>query len=147
MIVTGADSIAKMPNLKHVRSLWMPFCSAARNESWHEMVRGMEECEKCVMIEGYVPVKAKPFAKDLYKRKPYEIYYHFDAAGELLYIGISKDAYQRLDSHLRGHSRWFDQIASLRVRKAESLEEARLIEMSEIKRLNPKYNKQHKVKA
>lgn len=42
------------------------------------------------------------------------LYRHFDAAGVLLYVGISNNALRRMLQH-QGRSHWYEQVATVRL--------------------------------
>ena len=68
------------------------------------------------------------------------LYRHFDADGDLLYVGISSNWLSRLIQHSR-QSEWYAQIASVTIEKFDSREEAREAEEKEIRSKCPPYNK------
>ncbi len=67
------------------------------------------------------------------------VYYHEDAAGEILYVGCSHSPYERFAGH-RSTSRWVEQVANIRILWLETREQALAFERSEINRLKPKHN-------
>ena len=69
------------------------------------------------------------------------LYRHFDAAGQLLYVGISLSAVGRLAQHkLTAH--WFAQLARIEVEWLSSRNEALKAERAAIAAENPAHNKQ-----
>lgn len=70
------------------------------------------------------------------------LYRHFDAAGNLLYVGISKRFHVRLDEHVIG-SRWSDMIATATVEHFDTRESALDAERNAIKAEKPIYNIAH----
>lgn len=70
------------------------------------------------------------------------LYRHFDAAGQLLYVGISLSAVQRLAQH-RQTAHWFDRIARIDIEWHDSREEALAAEVVAIKAEAPQCNVQH----
>lgn len=66
------------------------------------------------------------------------LYRHFDKDGNLFYIGISLSAIQRLSQHRR--SRWFDEIASIKIEKFKSRQDAARAEMIAIRTERPIFN-------
>ena len=68
-----------------------------------------------------------------------ELYRHFAANGELLYVGISLCAVGRLRQH-RATAEWFDQIARIDVEVFPSREEALSAEYHAVTTEGPKYN-------
>lgn len=73
------------------------------------------------------------------------VYRHFDADGQLLYIGCSINPLQRLESH-KQQSDWFDSIATVTIENYRTHSEALAIEASAILGEQPLYNKVHKKK-
>ena len=71
-----------------------------------------------------------------------ELYRHFNAKGELLYVGISLSTVARLVAH-RHSSGWFDEIATIAVERFESRDDAESAEISAIKIEAPKFNRLH----
>ena len=68
------------------------------------------------------------------------LYRHFDASGALLYVGISCNAISRMVAHRNGSS-WFDQVASITIKRFATREEAFSAEAQAIKTENPLFNK------
>lgn len=67
------------------------------------------------------------------------LYRHFDAAGALLYVGISLSAVQRLAQH-KQTAAWFDGIARVEVQWLASREEALTAEAIAIAKEGPLWN-------
>jgi hypothetical protein len=67
------------------------------------------------------------------------LYRHFDAAGQLLYVGISLNAIKRLDQH-RAQARWFDRIARVEIEQFPTWEEAAAAEVKAIAEERPECN-------
>lgn len=67
------------------------------------------------------------------------VYRHFDAAGALLYVGVSLSAIQRLAQHA-DNSHWFAQIARVEIQNFNSREEALAAERRAIADESPKHN-------
>lgn len=70
------------------------------------------------------------------------LYRHFDAAGQLLYVGISLSAVHRLAQH-RQTAHWFDRIARIEIEWHESRAAALAAEIIAIRRESPQCNVQH----
>lgn len=70
-----------------------------------------------------------------------DLYRHFDASGELLYVGISLSAIGRLAQHKRRAS-WASQIANVTIETFPTRKEALRAEAQAIVTENPKYNLQ-----
>lgn len=68
-----------------------------------------------------------------------QLYRHFDAAGELLYVGISISVMNRTAQH-RSQSHWFDQIASISVEHFDTRREAEIAEAIAIREERPRHN-------
>ena len=73
------------------------------------------------------------------------LYRHFDASGELLYVGVSISAFARLEQH--ASSAWFKSIARMDVEHFESRDAALIAERDAIMREHPKHNVKHKRSA
>lgn len=70
------------------------------------------------------------------------LYRHFAADGELLYVGISLCAVNRLGQH-KEHSTWFDRIARVDIERLETREAALAAERLAIVEERPVYNVLH----
>lgn len=81
---------------------------------------------------------------DLNRQRPArqvtELYRHFDAAGKLLYVGISLSTAVRLASH-KTNSRWARQIASITIERFPTRAAALAAERAAIETEHPVYNK------
>lgn len=73
---------------------------------------------------------------------PTALYRHFNAADELLYIGISLSVAARLSGH-RNASPWYTQVTRITVDWYACRSDAILAEELAIKRERPKHNKTH----
>lgn len=71
--------------------------------------------------------------------KKTHLYRHYDGNGELLYIGISLSAVQRLSQHMSG-SNWADEIASIEVEYYPDRDAALRAEKAAIEAEQPRYN-------
>ena len=71
------------------------------------------------------------------------LYRHFNEEGELLYVGISLSAIQRLGQH-KEHSDWYQSIASVTLEHFETREEALKAEREAIFRERPLHNIHHR---
>tara|TARA_R110000822_G_scaffold163776_3_gene304020 strand:- start:268 stop:726 length:459 start_codon:yes stop_codon:yes gene_type:complete len=67
------------------------------------------------------------------------LYRHYNTTGILLYVGISLSAIKRLSEHAI-QSRWFNQIAVIKIEKFETKEEAQLAEKQAIEQEAPLFN-------
>ena len=67
-----------------------------------------------------------------------QLYRHFNAKGELLYVGVSLSAISRLISHKR--SAWAKEITRVEIENCGSREEAEKRERLAIRTEKPKYN-------
>ena len=67
------------------------------------------------------------------------LYRHFNSAGELLYVGISLRALNRLGQH-RDHSGWFHSISKVEIVHYETRQESCEAERIAIADENPKHN-------
>lgn len=70
-----------------------------------------------------------------------QLYRHYDADGELLYVGISLSAVSRLSKHRK--SPWFQDIATITVENHDSRLDAEQAERTAIKIERPKHNVVH----
>jgi len=68
-----------------------------------------------------------------------ELYRHFDAQGNILYIGISLSAVGRLSQH-KDHSHWFKEISKVTIQRFPTREEALKAEQTAVFSENPKCN-------
>jgi len=71
--------------------------------------------------------------------RPCKLYRHFNARGELLYVGISLDAIARSAAHARS-ARWWDEVAQIRIASYPSQEAAAEAEWVAICVESPRYN-------
>jgi GIY-YIG catalytic domain-containing protein len=74
-----------------------------------------------------------------FESEPNQIYRHFNAEGELLYVGISLSAIVRLAGH-RNKSEWFDKIARVEIENLPNRSAALKAELLAIKTEKPKHN-------
>jgi predicted GIY-YIG superfamily endonuclease len=73
---------------------------------------------------------------------PTQLYRHFDAKGELLYVGISLSTMARLSQH-RETSAWFRSITRVDIQEYPSREAALHAEREAIRAEKPRHNIQH----
>jgi hypothetical protein len=69
-----------------------------------------------------------------------ELYRHFDAAGKLLYVGISLSTVVRLAQH-RLESEWFDRVVHITIERFPTRIEAMIAERVAILKEAPECNK------
>lgn len=74
------------------------------------------------------------------KREFTHLYRHFNSDGELLYVGVSLSAINRLGQH-KEHSKWFSTITKVEIQSYATREEALDAEAIAINSERPKYNK------
>ena len=74
-----------------------------------------------------------------------QLYRHFNAANELLYVGISLSTVVRLSQHKEG-SKWYSDIAKVVIENFESRQAALDAEKIAVQSENPKHNVQLKKK-
>ena len=67
------------------------------------------------------------------------LYRHFSESGNLLYVGVSLSAVQRLSQH-KDHSKWFDEIHEVKIEWFPSRSEALDAETKAIQRESPLHN-------
>ncbi len=70
---------------------------------------------------------------------PTHLYRHWNAAGELLYVGVTKNLAKRFSTH-QSSARWFDDIAKVTSELFPTLEEARAAEARAIREERPAHN-------
>lgn len=76
---------------------------------------------------------------------PTHLYRHFGGNGELLYVGISLSAVNRLRDHMKC-SGWAEEISRVEIQTFKTRAEALKAERDAIKAECPKHNKHHKEK-
>jgi predicted DNA-binding transcriptional regulator AlpA len=69
----------------------------------------------------------------------HHLYRAYGDDGELLYVGISLYAFERLCQHRRG-SAWFDEVETIRIARYATQREAELAEREAIRTERPRYN-------
>lgn len=74
------------------------------------------------------------------------LYRHFNSAGELLYVGVSLSALNRLGQHA-DHSEWFKAISRVSIEHFETRHQALEAERCAIIKERPKHNIVHKKAA
>jgi len=72
--------------------------------------------------------------------KPTQLYRHFDAEGQLLYVGISLQSMKRLAEH-KNNSDWFDEITRVDIEHFSDRNAAMDAERKAVQEEKPKYNK------
>ena len=75
-----------------------------------------------------------------------QLYRHFNEGGDLLYVGISLSAINRLGQHA-DHSGWFKTISKVTIENFATRNEALNAERDAIHKENPKHNIVHKKEA
>lgn len=78
------------------------------------------------------------------ERESTALYRHFDAAGNLLYVGISLNAVARLYQHSIG-AKWFRDIARIEVEWHPSRSAAAAAEIAAIRSERPLHNTAHAI--
>lgn len=73
----------------------------------------------------------------------HHLYRCFDAAGALLYVGMSFSAFERLSKH-KVSSPWFGAVAAVKIETFESRADVRKAEVEAIVKENPRHNKRRK---
>jgi len=71
---------------------------------------------------------------------PTHLYRHFDAEGNLLYVGISLSAVARLEEHKAQSKEWFNSIAKVTIERFPTRKLALKAELRAINEENPRYN-------
>lgn len=72
------------------------------------------------------------------------VYWHYDAAGRLLYVGMSGTHMSRLHAH-KSSSPWYYEVARIELEHFETKDEALRVESLAIFSEKPIYNKVHNV--
>jgi hypothetical protein len=72
----------------------------------------------------------------------HKLYRHFDETSQLLYVGVSLSAAQRLAQH-RDHAHWFERITRVEMQNFDSRDQALAAERMAIQTENPLFNIQH----
>lgn len=85
------------------------------------------------------PVPEEFWPKVRHRGQRTALYRHFDAAGRLLYVGISWSVLVRMMTHER-EARWFDQVATITVAHFEDRVQALAAEARAIEQEKPVYN-------
>lgn len=71
-----------------------------------------------------------------------QLYRHYDATGQLLYVGVSKSAFNRFVQHI-GASEWCALVANMTVQTYSTREDALDAEALAIRTEKPRWNKHH----
>lgn len=74
--------------------------------------------------------------------KPCYVYKHFDADGEVIYVGQSCNPMVRTARH-QGSAEWFPQVRNIEIMSFASKGEACRVEAELIKDLKPRFNVEH----
>lgn len=69
-----------------------------------------------------------------------DLYRHFDASGQLLYVGFSLRGHERQEKH-RKQAPWWDRVARIEIQKFQTEAEARAAERLEIAAHRPLMNR------
>jgi len=72
--------------------------------------------------------------------KPTQLYRHFNAEGQLLYVGVSLRSMKRLAEH-KNNSDWFNEITRVDIEHFSDRKTAMDAERKAVQEENPKYNK------
>lgn len=75
-------------------------------------------------------------------RRRHALYRLYNAAGDLLYVGISLTAAERMGGH-RSVQRWWGQVASVQLEPHRTRDAAHAAEIEAIKTEHPRYNIHH----
>lgn len=130
----GDPSAAK----KHRLSL-LARCGAVYVPHRQGVRSGLPACEKCEEIGGPIPRKSR---KAVAEDEPHYVYRHYNAAGELLYVGCTVDPRARATSHGQG-SWWIGQSASFRLTIYPNRLHALRVERHTIRTERPLWNVRH----
>lgn len=94
------------------------------------------------LVRSGKPKKAEPVKRDTTQSGPTSLYRHYDAAGCLLYIGISLSAFTRFAQHKHG-SVWSANVTRMEIEHYASREAALRAERRAIQVEQPVWNVQH----
>lgn len=78
--------------------------------------------------------------RDYLKNVRHYVYRHFDEQGQALYVGCAQDVLERHKDRRRMGVAWIGRIAKTKVTVHPGRDEARAVEQSEIRRLEPLHN-------
>lgn len=83
--------------------------------------------------------RPKPARIDPFWRKPHALYRLFDGSGDLLYVGISLSALERMSAH-RSRQPWWADVASIELENYPTRQEVLTAERRAIRTEHPRYN-------
>jgi len=72
---------------------------------------------------------------------PHDVYRVMDAAGNLLYVGCSVNAFKRIQQHKAEHQPWFPDAASVDIEQYADFTSGRLVEALVIAEEKPIWNR------
>lgn len=78
--------------------------------------------------------------KGMYSR-PHDVYRVRDAAGNLLYVGCSVNAFKRVQQHKAEYQPWFPAAATVDIEQYSDFRSGRLVEALAIAEENPLWNR------
>ena len=110
---------------------------------WHEPGH---DCDLCVQPPDGKVVIHGFFTKGDLEDLPHILYRFYDAAGALLYVGITYDQTARWRKHAKEKS-WWGEVASTKVEEHESRSSALTSEYLAITCEKPRYNVAHNSRA
>lgn len=80
--------------------------------------------------------------KATYDAQPHWVYWHYDADGRLLYVGMTSDIEARTNQH-RYTTRWWHAVERVVSTRFDDAHKARSVEQSAIESGRPLYNVKH----
>jgi predicted GIY-YIG superfamily endonuclease len=72
---------------------------------------------------------------------PHDVYRVRDAAGNLLYVGCSVNAFRRIQQHKAEYQPWFPAAATVDIEQYEDFRSGRLVEALAIEEESPLWNR------
>jgi hypothetical protein len=101
-------------------------------------------CDQCRGPHGFWRGRKKRGIEQ--KQGKCALYRHWDANGQLLYVGISVNPFDRTKDH-RHSANWFYEVATITVEFFETTAKAAQAELSAIRTEGPKHNKSGVMRA
>ena len=101
--------------------------------------RPMDDAQRRCSHRCDLMVKSRERRKAHRREDDHWVYTCVDAAGEIIYVGVTSTGLRRHREHGRG-SGWWTEVATIRVEHFPTRVEALAVEAERIERLNPDYN-------
>jgi len=103
---------------------------------------GKYQVDRDAIFQEVGPTIPPPPNRHPSAEKPTRLYRHFNAAGELLYVGISLNPFARLNGHAH-MSHWSDDIVRIEIERHPSRDAAEAAERAAIAAEKPRHNFRH----